>query len=123
MLVSLLTIENRGSIYRLFDGRGQLTLDGETFTGSELFVEISEITHPIETINNEMSITLNGASDTIVSLALVENYQNQSVKYEIVSLDDDMTVNFRKTRFEGYVSHAEVNDRKQGEDIVSRLFL
>ena len=84
-------------------------------------MEVSEISHSSEPVQNEMTITLNGASDTIVALAMQENYQNQEVLFEIAKFDDDMTMVFKKPRFDGFISHAEINDRAEGDRIVSDI--
>ena len=121
MLAAFLAISTPQETYRMFDGRGQIEIDGEQYVGAGQLVEVSEISHSSEPVQNEMTITLNGASDTIVALAMQENYQNQEVLFEIAKFDDDMNLVFKKSRFDGFISHAEINDRAEGDRIVSDI--
>ena len=99
---------------RLPDSDNSLSWQEQQYVGAGQIVEVSEISHSAEAIQNEMTITLNGASDTIVALAMKENYQNQEVLFEIAKFNDDMTMVFKKPRFDGFISHAEINDRAEG---------
>ena len=121
MLAAFLTITTPELTHRMFDGRGTIEVDGEQYVGAGQIVEVSEISQSSEPVHNEMTITLNGAADDLVSLAMGENYQNQEVLFEIARFNDDMTLVFKKPRFDGFISHAEIIDRAEGDRIVSDI--
>lgn len=60
---------------RLWNGYGDLTIDSNTYNGSGSVLEISEIEETAEIGAKGVTITLSGVDSSILSLALVENYQ------------------------------------------------
>lgn len=133
MLVELLTLKTIQETYRLFNGTGVFKLpDPDTnetldYFGSGLIVSVSDITNSSEFIHSEMTLTLSGVPPEMVSLAMVENYQNQEVLLELARLDDARNVKWRGAVFDGFVSHAtivdEINADGQGESSIQFNFV
>lgn len=64
----------------LWDGVGNLTLDGETYLGASTLVGVSEV---IETDRVEAAgfkVTLSGIPSSLLSIALTEDYQERPAK-------------------------------------------
>ena len=62
---------------RVWNGYGNLTIDGDTYTGGGAIINVSAIEETAEIGAKGISMTLDGISATILSTALSENYQYQ----------------------------------------------
>ena len=103
-------------IFRLFNGRGTLTIDGNDYFGTGAIVSFSNITITAEYTHSEMQLTLSGASPDLVSQAINDDYQNHQVIIKTHIIEDDMTITHTTTRFKGVVSHPTITDSRQGDD-------
>jgi len=65
---------------RLWNGYGDLTVDGETYTGSGDLMSISAIEESGEISAKGLNMVLSGVPSSLLSLALTENYQNRNCK-------------------------------------------
>lgn len=66
---------------RLWNGYGDLTLGGDTYTGGGSLISVSAIEEAAEIGAKGVSMTLTGISSSILTTALTENYQ-----YRIVNI-------------------------------------
>ena len=66
---------------RVWNGYGDLTLGGQTYTGGGALINVSAIEETPEIGAKGVSMSLNGVSSSILSTALTENY-----KYRIVNI-------------------------------------
>jgi len=60
---------------RLWNGYGDLTVDGQTYTGGGNLINVSAIEERAEIGAKGVSMTLSGVSSSILATALTENYQ------------------------------------------------
>lgn len=60
---------------RLWNGYGDLTVGGETYTGGGSLINVSSVEESAEIGAKGVSMLLTGVSSSILALALTENYQ------------------------------------------------
>ena len=60
---------------RVWNGYGNLTIDGDTYTGGGAIIKVSAIEETAEIGAKGITMTLDGISASILSTALSENYQ------------------------------------------------
>ncbi len=72
---------------RLWNGVGDLTALGETWTGTGLMLSISPMEETAEIRATGVNIVLSGIPSAIVSIALAEDYQGRSASVYIGAFD------------------------------------
>lgn len=72
---------------RLWTGNGTVVIEGETYVGTGNILEVSEIEETAEIAAKGATLTLQGAPEEIVSLALQEPYQGRVCKIFFGSID------------------------------------
>lgn len=72
---------------RLWSGYGDLTFDGDVYTGSGEYGGISPIEETAKTKAAGVNLTLTGIPLSIISLALTEDYQGREAKVYLGALD------------------------------------
>ena len=77
---------------RFWNGIGEITFEGNIYTGSGNLLNISEIT---ETKDNEargVSFVLSGISSSLIAIALAEPYQGRNIRTRFAVLDANNNV-------------------------------
>lgn len=74
---------------RMWNGYGDLVIDGESYIGAGTLLAISSIEETGEIAARGVTMTLSGISSEIISVALAENYQNRAARIYIGSLAED----------------------------------
>jgi hypothetical protein len=65
---------------RLWTGRGDRTIDGNTYTGGGDLMAISGLEEVFDLSAKEITLTLTGLDSTIIALAFTEPYQRRKVR-------------------------------------------
>lgn len=81
-----------GGTVTVWNGYGDITIDGETYVGSATYLNLSEIAETSQVQANGVNITLSGLDSSLVSAALSEGYQGRSLKIFFGFLDNDGTI-------------------------------
>ena len=71
---------------RLWGGIGDLTLEGNDFTGAGNLLTISDISDETDLKTTGVTLSLSGMDTTVLNLALTENYVNRPIKLYLVFL-------------------------------------
>lgn len=79
-------------IVRLWNGYGDLMIDGASYTGAGSLLNVSSVEETGEIAARGVTMTLSGISSELISVALTENYQNRSAKVYIGTIADDNSV-------------------------------
>lgn len=77
---------------RFFNGAGALTVLGEVWTGSGAFLTISEIIEDAGLSAQGMQFVLSGLEASLLSVALLEDYQGRPARIHIGAVNDDGTI-------------------------------
>lgn len=77
---------------RLWEGIGEITLDGEVYTGASDLVGISEIVETDRVEAAGIKVTLSGIPSSLLSIALGENYQERPARTVLAFLEADGSV-------------------------------
>ncbi len=72
---------------RLWNGEGNLTALGETWTGTGLMLSISPMEETAEIRATGINIVLSGIPSAVVSIALAEDYQGRSASVYVGAFD------------------------------------
>lgn len=75
---------------RFWTGYGELTADGEEWTGSGLVMSISSSQENTDLSANGLSLTFSGLNTTVVSFVLNENYRGRIAKVYVGALVDNV---------------------------------
>ena len=75
----LAEMEFDSGVLRLWNGIGDLTIEGNVFTGVGTLGEISPITETAEIKASGIDLSLAGMNSDVLSLALTEDYQERDV--------------------------------------------
>lgn len=73
---------------RFWTGYGDITANGEDWTGTGLVMGITSSNETTDLSANGMTFTFSGLDTSIVSVALTENYRGRIAKVYIGALDD-----------------------------------
>lgn len=111
MKVSLVDLDfGDGVEYHIFDGGGEITIDGQLYTGFGLTSEILPEQETSEPTPKSLRIALNGVSGELLAIAIQDSFQNASIRIRVATLDhDDLVLRYLFTLFNGYISHIEVS--------------
>ncbi len=77
--ITLLKFEFDSGDINLWNGVGDLSWSGDTYTGAGNLLGISQIAETEEIIANGVTFTLSGMPSSIISTALSEDYQGRTV--------------------------------------------
>jgi hypothetical protein len=80
-------------ILRLWGGYGDLTIDGNTYTGSADFLQISTIDETSEIRATGISVGLSGIPTSLIAIALTEDYQGRDITLYFGTLDSAGAIN------------------------------
>ena len=95
---------------RLWTGYGDITVDGETYTGGGHLLNISQIEETVEIAARGMTMSLNGVDSSLISLALSENYQTRSAKVYLGVLSSGSVVASPYQLFDGRMDVLTIDD-------------
>lgn len=96
---------------RLWSGTGEITIDGDLFTGSGTLGEIGTIEETTEVRATGTSFKISGISSDAIALALAEPYQGRPMTCWFSALDDDdQPIGTRYRAFRGYMDGMEIED-------------
>lgn len=95
---------------RLWGGYGDLTIDGEEYTGGGSLLNISGVQESGEISAQGASVVLSGLDASIISIALTENYQNRSCRIIIGTLNSDGQVGAFYTLFKGRIDTMTIEE-------------
>lgn len=79
-------------ITRLWNGLGEIDINGETYTGGGSIISISSISEDAEISAKGISLSISGLDSTVLSYALNENYQGRDIIVRVGTIEDDGTV-------------------------------
>jgi len=65
---------------RVWTGRGDRTIDGQTYSGGGDLVAVSGLEEVADLSAKQITLTLTGMNSTVISLALQEDYQRRRVR-------------------------------------------
>jgi len=85
-------MEFDGGDMRVWNGYGDITIDGETYVGSADFLNLGEITETSEVQAAGVSVALTGLDSSLVATALDEAYQGRPLKIFFGFLDNTGTI-------------------------------
>jgi len=106
-----------GTIY-LWSGDYNLSIGGNTYLGAGTLLSISNIEDTLELKSSGLSVTLAGMDETILDLALTENYQNRFITVYLGYLQGGTdTVAGAMTLFKGRMQSMTINDDPNGSTI------
>ena len=106
---------------RLWGGYGDLTIDGEEYTGGGSLLNVSGIEESSEISAQGASVVLSGLDASIISIALSENYQNRACKIIIGTLTDAGAVEDSYTLFEGRIDMMTIEESGETASIAVAL--
>jgi hypothetical protein len=106
-----------GTVY-LWSGDYNLSIGGNTYLGAGTLLSISNIEDTLELKSSGLSISLAGMNETILDLALTENYQNRFITVYLGYLQGGTdTVAGTMTLFKGRMQSMTINDDPNGSTI------
>ena len=76
-IVYALKLEFDTETIRIHSGLGELTIDGENYTGAGTLLSISDIEDTVELKSSGVTFALSGMNAEVLGYALTENYQNR----------------------------------------------
>lgn len=79
---------------RLWNGYGDLTVAGETHTGTGNLMSISAIEESGEISAKGLNVVLSGVPSSLLSLALTENYQNRGFKVYVGTISSGTVASY-----------------------------
>ena len=77
---------------RLWNGLGDLEINGETYTGGGTIISISSIVEDADISAKGINLVISGIDSTALSYALNENYQGRDLVVRVGTISDDGTV-------------------------------
>lgn len=77
--ILLIKMEFVGGTVTMWTGYGDIVFDGDTYTGMGSMIGLSPIEETQDVQANGVSIALNGIQSSLISVALLEEYQNRPV--------------------------------------------
>ena len=99
----------------LWSGKGDLSLDGQTYIGAGTLLSISDLTDTTELKSAGASIQLAGMDKTVLNLALSENYQNRKIEIYLGYLSGGTDIVAGKmTIFSGRMTSMNIKDDPNG---------
>lgn len=102
---------------RIWNGYGNLTIDGETYVGGGSLINISAIEESAEIGAKGVSMSLTGISSSILATALTENYQYREVNIYIGTIASGTASSYKA--FSGRMDVMTINE--QGESCTVSL--
>ena len=72
---------------RLWTGLGELTANGEIWTGGAGVISISTSSETIDLSANSVQISLNGLDQSVLAVSLLESYRNRPFRLYLGALD------------------------------------
>lgn len=72
---------------RFWTGYGEITANGETWTGSGTVLNFSQTTEATDLSANGMTLTFSGIESSIIAIALGENYRGRIARVYLGALD------------------------------------
>jgi len=104
-------MEFDGGDVRVWNGYGDITIDGETYVGSADFLNLGEITETSEVQAAGVSISLTGLDSGLVATALDEAYQSRPLKIFFGFLDSTgVIIDTPYTIFSGLMDVMTIED-------------
>ncbi|KKM65703.1 hypothetical protein LCGC14_1488610 [marine sediment metagenome] len=90
--ITLLKFEFDSGDLNLWDGVGDLSWSGDTYTGAGNLLAISPITETEKIVANGVEFTLSGMPSSIISTALSEDYQGRPISMWRGAFDSNRTI-------------------------------
>lgn len=79
-------------ITRLWNGLGDLVINGETYTGGGTIISVSPILEDADISAKGITLSISGIDSTALSYALNENYQGRDLIMRVGTIADDGTI-------------------------------
>ena len=95
----------------LWNGYGDLTIDGQLYTGGGSLINVSAIEESADIGAKGVSMSLTGVSSSILATALTENYQYREANIYIGTIDSGTVSSYKA--FSGRMDVMTINE--QGE--------
>lgn len=75
---------------RFWSGIGDLTIDGDTYTGAGDLLKVSDVRESSDIAANGATLTMSGVPSDLISLAIDEPYQGRIAKIKFGLIDRDL---------------------------------
>jgi len=82
-----------GGSVRLWGGYGDITIDGEVYTGAADFLGVSEVDETSEIKAAGINVSLSGIPSSLIATALTDNYQGREIILYFGTLTDAGAIN------------------------------
>jgi len=102
---------------RIWNGYGDLTVDGQTYTGGGNLINVSAIEESADIGAKGVSMSLTGVSSSILATALTENYQYREANIYIGTIASGTVSSYKA--FSGRMDVMTINE--QGESCTVSL--
>ena len=103
---------------RVWSGLEDLVINSETYTGAGTLLSISNIEENLQLMSSGLTIALSGMDETVLDLALTENYQNRPITLYLGYLSGSTNdVVGTLTLFKGRITSITISDNPQGSTI------
>lgn len=102
---------------RLWTGYGEITVDGETYTGGGQFLAVSPVEETVEIAAKGVTMSLNGIDASLITYALTENYQTRSAKVYLGVISSGAVVADPYLVFDGRMDVMTIDDNGETANI------
>ena len=100
---------------RLWTGKDDISISSETYLGAGTALSFSGVDETQELKSNGITVTLSGMDETVLNLALSEQYQNRKIEIFLGFLDGGTNeVKGTMVLFSGRMLQMSVNDNIEG---------
>ena len=103
---------------RLWTGTEDITIDSETYTGAGSLLSMTGVEENSDLASTNLVVTLSGMDQTVLNLALSENYQNRRIDAFLGFLDGGTNeVKGKMNIFGGRMTQMTISDSAQGSQV------
>lgn len=103
---------------RLWTGTEDITIDSETYTGAGSLLSMTGVEENSDLASTNLIVTLSGMDQTVLNLALSENYQNRRIDAFLGFLDGGTNeVKGKMNIFGGRMTQMTISDSAQGSQV------
>ena len=104
---------------RVWSGLEDLVINSEKYTGAGTLLSISNIEENLQLMSSGLTIALSGMDETVLDLALTENYQNRPVTIFLGFVTGGSSdIKGYLTVFKGRMTGMTVSDTPDGANII-----
>lgn len=106
------------STVRVWTGKDDISIDSETYLGAGTALSFGGVDETQEMKSNGITVSLSAMDDTVLNLALSENYQNRKIEVFLGFLDGGTNnAKGKMTLFSGRMTQMTISDSIGGSQI------